>query len=153
MVDRDTFNYMTQAVFRPVIKPNRIPDYVSESGSQYWYENDGVIRHSDHWGTVASCLWSCTSTTGFCKFNKFIDLNSGIYRHLTYHDTIDLRKPLPRGWCHVSKYSTERKLGHWLSKLNIRHYPALKGFDKRSPEFDGYVIPSRSKKRLIKEMV
>jgi len=33
------------------------PDYVSPSGSAYWYTNEGVIRYSNHWGYVASCIW------------------------------------------------------------------------------------------------
>lgn len=34
------------------------PDYVSDSGSRYWYTDNGVYRESDHWGKgVASCDW------------------------------------------------------------------------------------------------
>ena len=37
---------------------SRKPDYVSNSGSQYWYTEDSVYRMSDHWGDyVASCDW------------------------------------------------------------------------------------------------
>ena len=35
----------------------REPDYISESGSKYWYTEAGVVRCSDHWGRVASCAW------------------------------------------------------------------------------------------------
>lgn len=34
------------------------PDYVSDSGSKYWYTESGVYRLSDHWGFgVGSCDW------------------------------------------------------------------------------------------------
>lgn len=34
------------------------PDYESESGSRYWYRDDGVFRQSDHWGTdIGDCSW------------------------------------------------------------------------------------------------
>lgn len=37
--------------------PNRLPDFKSPSGSEYWYEGSNVIRRSNHWGAVATCSW------------------------------------------------------------------------------------------------
>lgn len=52
------FFVSTKADFAKCDKPAREPDYVSGSGSAYWYTEDGVIRMSDHWGAgVASCDW------------------------------------------------------------------------------------------------
>lgn len=48
----------TAADFTSVERPNREPDYVSDSGSEYWYSADGVVRGSNHWGTgIASTDW------------------------------------------------------------------------------------------------
>ena len=51
----------TEAVFREVPIPERNPDYVSQSGTQYWIDNEGITRYSDHWGavigTTARCNW------------------------------------------------------------------------------------------------
>lgn len=48
----------TEATFEPCERPSREADYVSDSGSAYWYSEDGVVRESDHWGReVASCNW------------------------------------------------------------------------------------------------
>lgn len=48
----------TFANFSRCDMPDTAPDYVSNSGSTYWYCDDGVIRMSDHWGYgVASCDW------------------------------------------------------------------------------------------------
>lgn len=58
VINRDTFFKNTYADWRMVKKhPDREPDYKSSSGSEYWYEKDGVYRRSNHWGNVASCWW------------------------------------------------------------------------------------------------
>ena len=78
--NRNNFYKETVATFTPSKTPNRQPDYISESGSKYWYEIDGVIRQSDHWGSrVASCewfygeLWNSGSEllTGYCAWKDF----------------------------------------------------------------------------------
>ena len=58
-IDRNNFFLYTMANFNEVDKtPNREPDYISRSGSQYWYEDDGVYRKSNHWGAdIATCDW------------------------------------------------------------------------------------------------
>jgi hypothetical protein len=63
--------------------PARPADHESESGSRYWYSDEGVVRESDHWGRgVASCDWyldggeygwmvDSTSVCGFCAWDGF----------------------------------------------------------------------------------
>lgn len=55
----DNFYIETEANFAEVEdRPQGAPDYTSESGSEYWYFPDGVIRGSDHWGYgVGGCNW------------------------------------------------------------------------------------------------
>jgi hypothetical protein len=36
---------------------NRQYDYKSKSGSEYFFETDGVYRFSDHWGRTAKSKW------------------------------------------------------------------------------------------------
>lgn len=61
----------------------REPDFVSRSGSQYWYTNSGVYRKSDHWGRrIGTCEWyidGCSydelvSIIGYCRWDDFVDL-------------------------------------------------------------------------------
>ncbi len=52
------FHNFTTAVFTPCVKPDREPDFVSDSGSEYWDLGDRVVRLSDHWGWVKSCSWT-----------------------------------------------------------------------------------------------
>ena len=61
--------------------PETKPDFVSRSGSKYWYDkkNKTVIRQSDHWGrTIATCNWLIDSKAdsgrtrqGICKLSDF----------------------------------------------------------------------------------
>lgn len=76
--DRSTFYKDSKAIFTVVKKPETKPDFISNSGSQYWYTDKGVIRYSDHWLTVASCFWyikdhytSTIECAGFCKWEDF----------------------------------------------------------------------------------
>lgn len=76
--NKGNFFVATEAKFKECKTPNRTPDYVSESGSEYWYTRRGVIRRSNHWNWVASCTWeyegkglSGELRTGFCKWRKF----------------------------------------------------------------------------------
>ena len=72
----DNYYNGTIATFKGCKTPKRKPDYISHSGSRYWYIEDKngeyVIRESDHWCTykkfnnkkkfpwtknIASCYW------------------------------------------------------------------------------------------------
>lgn len=56
--NENNFFELTAAVFDVCETPDSEPDYVSGSGSAYWYVNGGVVRCSDHWGYgIASCKW------------------------------------------------------------------------------------------------
>ena len=64
--------------------PNREPDFISDWNSKYWYEDDYVIRQSDHWGKLDTCIWLLNMlsinklTQGKCKLSDFkiIDENN-----------------------------------------------------------------------------
>ena len=43
---------------------NRKVDYVSKSGSKYYFANEGVFRLSDHWGRAAKCKWRLDGAKG-----------------------------------------------------------------------------------------
>lgn len=59
--NESNFNHSTSAVFSKTTKrPNRSPDKKSPkkgSDSEYWVTPMGIVRGSDHWGTVGSCEW------------------------------------------------------------------------------------------------
>ena len=78
MRTKDNYYTSTYAKFVECATPRRKPDYISSSGSKYWYTKTGVIRKSDHWSLyyrsypdktcfttsvylhavpIASCMW------------------------------------------------------------------------------------------------
>lgn len=57
-VTEDDYFTATVATWERAKPPKGRPDYVSGSGSTYWYTKEGVYRSSDHWGSsVATCSW------------------------------------------------------------------------------------------------
>jgi hypothetical protein len=57
-ITEKNFHIKTDAQFISCEMPTRKADYVSESGSKYFYTKEGVIRVSDHWGSqIATCNW------------------------------------------------------------------------------------------------
>lgn len=81
MVTFNNFFNNTEAVFKGCKKPNRKPNFKSNSGSKYWYgsdkKGDFVIRNSNHWSvlkaigsketlreckSIASCQWHLKDT-------------------------------------------------------------------------------------------
>jgi len=40
---------------------NLKPNYISKSGSSYYFTEQGVYRHSNHWGRAANCKWRLVS--------------------------------------------------------------------------------------------
>ena len=88
MITLYNYCFNTVATFKGCKTPRRMPDYISKSGSEYWYGKDKngnyVIRQSDHWCTVkimhtitktretrkiASCNWHLVSNLDFYKYS------------------------------------------------------------------------------------
>jgi hypothetical protein len=78
LFNKDNFMLGTFADFKKCKRPKTDPDFVSDSGSKYWYVDDGVIRASSHWGPgIRTCDWYFegkkrkTWLVGFCKYSDF----------------------------------------------------------------------------------
>jgi len=64
---------------------NTQPNFISKSGSTYWYLNGYVYRHSSHFSRdTKSCAWflegksvlnSTTGNYGKCKLEDFVQIN------------------------------------------------------------------------------
>lgn len=72
------FYTCTTANFVGTIMPTSEPDYISDSGSKYWYSEEGVTRVSNHWNDhIRTCSWflngkECNEEkAGFCKWKDF----------------------------------------------------------------------------------
>ncbi len=82
----DNFHLSTFANFTklPLSQiPKSKPDFISDSGSKYWYKNDSVYRYSTHFfRNVASCKWFLNNEGhkklrgfGVCKLSDFKRIN------------------------------------------------------------------------------
>jgi hypothetical protein len=77
--DKTNFFFRTWANYQSCKTPRTNPDYWSFSGSSYWHLENGVIRLSDHWGAVGTCLWTldweCSRRylCGFAAWDDFKD--------------------------------------------------------------------------------
>ena len=58
-------------------------NYISTSGSEYCFTEEGVYRKSNHWGRAANCKWrlqtNCSTASrtkiGFAKWTEFHPIN------------------------------------------------------------------------------
>lgn len=122
MKNKDNFYLNTFARFFSVglgSVPSRPCDYVSASGSMYWYENDGVYRLSDHWGHVASCYWPIIggrAIVGFCKWANFKDATPEEIHN--YAESLKSEK--------------EKRADLWLSKITKKEKSILEACEERA---------------------
>lgn len=80
---KQNFFKNTYCIFKAVdisLLKDKKPDFISKSGSQYFYTKEGVYRISSHWGRAATCKWRLQVTTpisqngakaGFAKWTSF----------------------------------------------------------------------------------
>jgi len=79
-ITKENFFISTVAQFKKQSKKhiNKLgkPDFVSDSGSKYWYKGKLLYRYSDHWGEVSTCVWDINKkrknnqyTLGVTKFS------------------------------------------------------------------------------------
>ncbi|MBD3581049.1 hypothetical protein [Flavobacterium selenitireducens] len=78
--------------------PIRLPDHTSASGSQYWFEQDGVFRNANHWGRAAKCKWRLigspdNSQRTKCGFARWIEFSPDNDFEKLYFIRIENGKP------------------------------------------------------------
>lgn len=84
MFNEHNFFMGTEAEWNPVAPPINEPDYISNSGSAYWYSESGVTRESNHWGGgIASTDWYLK---GDEKQSSFLDDNGKRCGYADYSD-------------------------------------------------------------------
>lgn len=71
MTTKNNFYSNSYAIFKVCKTPKREPDFISESGSMYWYgsnkKGEYVIRLSNHWSAINNNI-GCKSISS-CWFN------------------------------------------------------------------------------------
>ena len=91
--NENNFYILTRAKFKRQAQPTRKPDYVSTSGSKYWYTEKGVIRTSDHWIGVNTCEWEHPDDdgirTGFCRWVDFEHIANDVTIYVKHPEVFD----------------------------------------------------------------
>lgn len=68
---KNNFMNGTVALFIKTEKPNCKPDYISNSGSEYWYTEKGVYRSSNHWDEIGTCYWNLVDSNYKWIYDEF----------------------------------------------------------------------------------
>lgn len=100
------------------------PDYKSDSGSMYWYTDEGVYRTSNHWGFgVGSCDWTLNSNpelshrdeegmrTGFAKWTDFTHTDEK-----TFPQIVEMLTPKEAGLIGETDQDTEVYYDNYRSR-------------------------------------
>lgn len=65
VVNVDNCIQATKGIFRKIDSiPDKDPCFTSDTGSKYWYTEEGMIRYSDHWGVVSYSRWGYEDEIG-----------------------------------------------------------------------------------------
>lgn len=96
--DRRNFHKHTFCIWQEKavsLVDGRQPDFRSRAGSSYYFTEDGVYRHSDHWARVAHCKWRLEGQkkNGFrLGFAKWTDFHPDNDHDRLYFITVDFEK-------------------------------------------------------------
>nr|WP_262921823.1 hypothetical protein [Flavobacterium amniphilum] len=86
---KNTFCVFTEV--DPIVIQELKPDFESESGSKYFYTDEGIYRLANHWGRLGNAKWrlvengfhgSSKLKLGYARWNAFYPDNK--YEHLYY---------------------------------------------------------------------
>ena len=92
VIDRDNFHIKTFGIFSRCRTPATKPDFVSNTGSKYWFVDDDqtLVRQAHHWThKIRSCAWilnlgqdkqSPTPITARIKFSDLTEQHSALSR-------------------------------------------------------------------------
>ena len=94
---RNSFCIWTEVDLQEIQDQN--PQYISQSGSQYFYLNDGVYRLSDHWGRAANSKWRLTPMNNELRkvrlgFANFTDFHKDNLHEKLYFIEVDFKNEL-----------------------------------------------------------
>lgn len=94
---RNSFCIWTEVDLQEIQDQN--PQYISQSGSQYFYLHDGVYRLSDHWGRAANSKWRLTPMNNELRkirlgFANFTDFHKDNLHEKLYFIEVDFKNQL-----------------------------------------------------------
>ena len=79
-MNKNNFFVASQGFFHECDRPTRQPDFISTNegnvSSVYWFEDDYLIRQSNHWFTVGYCFWAFVTNNPQLNF---LPLQPGLF--------------------------------------------------------------------------
>lgn len=152
--NRTNFHKHTFCIFKEVQLDTLIslkPNYISKSGSSYYFTEEGVYRVSNHWGRAANCKWRLQALennpinrtrAGYANWNEFhsdndlqklyfvevdFDTKTVAYNHVSNH-------PTTKSMLRTASETTKRiklirqlfKTDDWARHLNFDDFETLR---------------------------
>lgn len=106
LFNKDNFFVATRATWKCCPLPKRDPDYISNSGSCYWYTTLGVYRKSDHWSQIyknrSSTYEGCIRVSTCYWVLKILNINLEDDCYKSYH----YREVLYGGFCRWDNFKS-----------------------------------------------
>ncbi len=124
-ISKENFFRFTYANFQQLDReeyPTRSPDFISNSGSKYWYTKEGVIRYSTHWNRhVATCKWFLNNCNayggkyGYCKFKDFQEIK-GSFDFEQYFEVGKKYEVLKASYDRKGNSCVEKMIGKYIKR-------------------------------------
>ena len=92
------------------------PDYVSKSGSAYYFCDGGVFRYSNHWSRVANCKWRLEKNSAVENSNR---LKLGFASWSSFQSDNDVEK------LYYVEVDFENQKAHFQHKNNCKDHKIL----------------------------
>lgn len=160
----DNFFLNTSAIFTHTNEvPKATPDFVSKSGSRYWYGEDErgkyVIRQSDHWSVdmrdedtiekfndnpreynnIASCFWGI-DMRGY-QPQKYETINSENVKFVDYISNLHRLRII---------FNNGRYTDRYVAPIDMRPYYTMRNEGKSMAEMNAYVVDMVNEKYNVK---
>ena len=133
-LDKTNFFTSSKSIFVECNKMEVPADYISldkktgKVSSKYWYTNEGVVRESDHWGEVASCIWVLNgiskrfdfcqvlneTKTGFCSFEDMTNVTQK-FQQIVDNGIREYKNTLGDNW--LEKYNHRESANYYFDNL------------------------------------
>ena len=130
-IDKTNFHLNTRGRFVRCNKPQGTPDYISmnrngQVSSTYYYTDNGVVRYSNHWGGVASCLWLIDDM----KIANGIDDCKLYKEEISAFITFDELSENVEKW----QISVNKMMSRKIEQVKIQKCEGFSGLDKNTTE-------------------
>lgn len=100
---------------------NNKPQYISKSGSSYFYTEEGVYRYSNHWGRVANCRWKISGIENYKNQSNYVGYSSWLnfYPLSNFDKAFYLKQDSENDLPKIYRIKEDSSLGSYLMTLEF----------------------------------